>query len=162
MYTCYIESFKILASFCSWAGWFESDLVKNLRRHIFAWCSSVDLLFSQKWKYSDLLLQVWLLNRTTVSDLVSIFNYINRASSWDYGTYHIGDQRSLRPLIGPLIVNLKSWWPSKICLLYNFLYKFWWPIENGERDKSVPAHPFDDRGTTLSGHYGQVIKGTNL
>ena len=24
MNTCYIQSFKILASFCSWAGWFES------------------------------------------------------------------------------------------------------------------------------------------
>ena len=24
MYTCYIQSFKILATFCSWAGWFES------------------------------------------------------------------------------------------------------------------------------------------
>ena len=23
MYTCYIQSFKFLASFCSWAGWFE-------------------------------------------------------------------------------------------------------------------------------------------
>ena len=28
MYTCYIQSFKILASFCGWAGWFESYLVK--------------------------------------------------------------------------------------------------------------------------------------
>ena len=35
-----IQSFKILASFCSWPGWFESYLVKNLRRHIFAWCGS--------------------------------------------------------------------------------------------------------------------------
>ena len=24
MNTCYIQSFKIQASFCSWAGWFES------------------------------------------------------------------------------------------------------------------------------------------
>ena len=44
MYTCYIQSFKTLASFCSWAGWFESYLVKNLRRHIFAWCGSYDKL----------------------------------------------------------------------------------------------------------------------
>ena len=29
MYTCYIQSFKILASFCGWAGWCESYLVKN-------------------------------------------------------------------------------------------------------------------------------------
>ena len=29
MYTCYIQSFKILASFCSWAGWFESYLVED-------------------------------------------------------------------------------------------------------------------------------------
>ena len=28
MYSCYIQSFKILASFCSWAGWFESYLSK--------------------------------------------------------------------------------------------------------------------------------------
>ena len=40
MYACYIKSFKILASFCSWAGWFEPYLVKNLRRHIFAWWGS--------------------------------------------------------------------------------------------------------------------------
>ena len=42
MYTCYIQSFKILASFCSWTGWFESYLVKNPRRHVFAWCGSFD------------------------------------------------------------------------------------------------------------------------
>ena len=41
MYTWYIESFKILARFCSWSGWFESDLVKNPRRHVLAWCSSI-------------------------------------------------------------------------------------------------------------------------
>ena len=29
MYTCYIQSFKILSSFCSWAGWFESYLFEN-------------------------------------------------------------------------------------------------------------------------------------
>ena len=40
MYTCYIQRLRILASYCSWAGWFESYLVKNLRRHIFAWCGS--------------------------------------------------------------------------------------------------------------------------
>ena len=37
MYTCYIQSFKILASFCRWAGWFECYLVENSRRHVFAW-----------------------------------------------------------------------------------------------------------------------------
>ena len=41
MYTCYTQSFKSLASFCSWAGWFESYLVENPRRHIFAWCGSM-------------------------------------------------------------------------------------------------------------------------
>ena len=40
MYTCYIQSFKTLASFCSWAGWFVSYLVENPGRHIFAWCGS--------------------------------------------------------------------------------------------------------------------------
>ena len=40
MCTCYIQSFKILASFCSWAGWFECSLVENPQRHIFAWCGS--------------------------------------------------------------------------------------------------------------------------
>ena len=29
MYTCYIQSFKILASLHSWTGWFESYLVKT-------------------------------------------------------------------------------------------------------------------------------------
>ena len=42
MYTCYIQSFKIQASFCRWAGWFESYLVENPRRHIFAWYGSYD------------------------------------------------------------------------------------------------------------------------
>ena len=37
MYICYIQSFKILASFCGWAGWFEPYLVETPRRHIFAW-----------------------------------------------------------------------------------------------------------------------------
>ena len=32
MYTWYIQSFKILVSFCSWAGWFDSYLVKNPQR----------------------------------------------------------------------------------------------------------------------------------
>ena len=40
MYTCSIQRFKIVASFCSWAGWIESYLVENPRRHIFAWCGS--------------------------------------------------------------------------------------------------------------------------
>ena len=37
---CYIQSFKIPASFCSWSGWFESYLVENLRRQVFTWCGS--------------------------------------------------------------------------------------------------------------------------
>ena len=40
MYICYSQSLRILASFCSWAGWFDSYLVENLRRHIFAWHGS--------------------------------------------------------------------------------------------------------------------------
>ena len=36
----YIQSFKGLASFCSWAAWFESYLVENPQRHVFAWCGS--------------------------------------------------------------------------------------------------------------------------
>ena len=40
MYTCSVQSFKILASFCSWEGWFEFYLVENPWRHIFAWCGS--------------------------------------------------------------------------------------------------------------------------
>ena len=40
MYTCYTQSLKILASFCSWAGRFESYLFENPWRHVFAWCGS--------------------------------------------------------------------------------------------------------------------------
>ena len=40
IHTCYIQSCMILASFCSWAGWFESYLVENPRRHVFVWCGS--------------------------------------------------------------------------------------------------------------------------
>ena len=41
MYTYCIQSLKILDTFCSWAGWFESNMVENPRRHIFAWCGSI-------------------------------------------------------------------------------------------------------------------------
>ena len=44
MYTCYIQSFKILASFCSWVlpG-------RKSRRHVFAWCGSIiNQCFSHK------------------------------------------------------------------------------------------------------------------
>ena len=41
IYTCYIQSFVILASFCNWAGWFVPYLVENPGRYIFVWCGSV-------------------------------------------------------------------------------------------------------------------------
>ena len=50
MYTCYIQSFKILASFCSWADWFESYLFENPWRHIFAWYGSHDDLLNMQKK----------------------------------------------------------------------------------------------------------------
>ena len=40
MCTCYTQSFKILASFCSWASWFEAYLFENPQRHVSAWCGS--------------------------------------------------------------------------------------------------------------------------
>ena len=40
MYTCYILSFKILASFCNWAGWFDAYVVTNSRRQVFSWLGS--------------------------------------------------------------------------------------------------------------------------
>ena len=49
MYTCSIQSFKILASFCSWAGWFKSYLVENSWRHIFAWRGSIKVLCVPDW-----------------------------------------------------------------------------------------------------------------
>ena len=39
---CILAISKVLASFCSRAGWFESYLVENPRRHVFAWCGSND------------------------------------------------------------------------------------------------------------------------
>ena len=39
MYTCYIQSFKILASFCNWEGWFECYCLK-IPEDVFAWCGS--------------------------------------------------------------------------------------------------------------------------
>ena len=53
MYTCYIQSFKILASFCSRAGWFECYLVENPRRHVFAWCGSFYNAAQLKYHTSD-------------------------------------------------------------------------------------------------------------
>ena len=44
MFTCSFQSFKIPASFCSWAGWFESYPVENPWRHIFAWYGSFILV----------------------------------------------------------------------------------------------------------------------
>ena len=57
MYTCYIQKLRILASFCSWAGWFEYYLVKNLQRHILAWCGSSKLhvVYSNKRQMSCLM-----------------------------------------------------------------------------------------------------------
>ena len=37
---CYTQNFKTLASYCSWAGLFESYLVANSRRQVFAWRGS--------------------------------------------------------------------------------------------------------------------------
>ena len=37
---CYIRNLKTLASFCSWAGWFESYLVAKPRRQVFSWHGS--------------------------------------------------------------------------------------------------------------------------
>ena len=50
MYTYFIQSFKILATFCSWAGWFESNLVENPQRHIFAWYGSSYSHSSIRWR----------------------------------------------------------------------------------------------------------------
>ena len=60
MYTCYIPRIKILASFCSWAGWFESYLVKNLQRHIFAWCGSFNVDLSFVWGKQNKQKRTWL------------------------------------------------------------------------------------------------------
>ena len=38
-YTCYVQSFKTLANFYSWAGRFESYLFSKLLRHVFTWCA---------------------------------------------------------------------------------------------------------------------------
>ena len=34
MYTCYIQIFKILASLCSWADWFETYLEETFSRDV--------------------------------------------------------------------------------------------------------------------------------
>ena len=45
-----IQSFKILASFCSWTGWFECYLVENPRRPVFLWRGSfINLKFLILW-----------------------------------------------------------------------------------------------------------------
>ena len=38
--SCYVRNFKTLASFSSWAGWFEFNLVANPRRWAFSWRGS--------------------------------------------------------------------------------------------------------------------------
>ena len=47
MYTCYIQSLRILASFCSWAGLFESYMVKSLRKHFFVWFGSIIVMYAK-------------------------------------------------------------------------------------------------------------------
>ena len=43
------QNFKAHASFCSWAGQFESDLVGNSRRHVFSWRGSIiSICYSNK------------------------------------------------------------------------------------------------------------------
>ena len=37
IYRCLTQNYKILASFCSWAGWFESYPVTNPQRQVFSW-----------------------------------------------------------------------------------------------------------------------------
>ena len=39
------QNFKPHASYCSWAGWFESDLVGNSQRHVFSWWGSYVLYY---------------------------------------------------------------------------------------------------------------------
>ena len=57
MYTCSIQCFKILANFCSWAGWFESDLFENHQRHVFAWFGSY--LKVESWKILIFILGIY-------------------------------------------------------------------------------------------------------
>ena len=67
MYTCYIHSLRILTSFCSCAGSFESSLVRNPRRHVFACCSPYNLPFYRSanlWKYRSELWEIFFLPST--------------------------------------------------------------------------------------------------
>ena len=47
--SCYVQNFKTLASFSSWAGWFEFNLVANPRRQAFLWHGSY-CIFWCVWK----------------------------------------------------------------------------------------------------------------
>ena len=46
-------SSRVLASFCSWAGQFESDLVGNSRRQVFSWRGSYTMFCSDRHKKQD-------------------------------------------------------------------------------------------------------------
>ena len=39
---------QILASFCGWRGWFETNQVDHSRRHVFAWRGPYKILINQK------------------------------------------------------------------------------------------------------------------
>ena len=73
MYTYSIQTSKILASFCSWAGCFESYLVENLRRHIFAWCGSFD--YDRAIFCRASLMCYWHKLKAYFENLVQIFSY---------------------------------------------------------------------------------------
>ena len=66
-----------VASLCSWAGRFESNLVTNSRRQVSTWRGS-NIRHQPTCKLTGVsLLTIW-------------------GGSWDYGTYNTGDQQKLR------------------------------------------------------------------
>ena len=50
------QNFKPHASFCNWAGQFESDLVGNSRRHVFSWWGSLDAILGVLCSFSCVVL----------------------------------------------------------------------------------------------------------
>ena len=53
----YSRNFKTLASFCSWACQFESDLVGNSRRHVFSW-REAHIYYTLQFSFLSLLLPI--------------------------------------------------------------------------------------------------------
>ena len=62
---------RFLASLCSCADWFESYLVENPRRHVFAWCGLKIMVIVHRRKGKTITQQPWISSRHRYRKMVN-------------------------------------------------------------------------------------------